>query len=262
MNENEITRVVEPEALKMPIVPRILGIFTSPGEVFQNIKVHPVILPPLLVAIIIGLITAPFGAQMTSITNQELSHISIERYGFDAFGFATLVDEYGESPLDALMDTLGVASFVLSAVFTPLLSAAIAAVGLFVLSKIARGTAKIGQLFSMYLHVYVVTALGGLIATVIMMSTGNFLDLTSLAAVLMPHGRIDMVSFNILSAISIFSIWVTILTYIGVKILNEFSAVKAGVIAGIAFLTNIAVYTVMLMFTWWMMDFMVGMGLA
>ena len=259
---NEMNEHVEQDVAKMPVASRIVGIFASPSEVFENVKLHPVIMVPLLCAILIGLITAPFGAQMTAVTNQELSHISIERYGFDVFGFAALVDEYGDSPMDSFVDIMGMVGFVISAFFKPLLTAAIAALGLFVLSKIARGKAKIGQLFSMYLHIYVVAAVGALISTLLMMTSGNFLDLTSLAAVLMPHGRIDMVSFNILSAISIFSIWVAVLTFIGLKILNEFSSVKAGIITAIAFLANVAVYTVMLMFTWWMMDFMVGMGLV
>ena len=266
MNENEqqtaheeLTRMVEPEVIKMGVVQRAISIFAAPEALMRNVKAYPVILVPFLLSVIIGFIAFIPSQAVQDITTQEMSIISIERYGVDLFNFSALADEYGDIDTGNVLDVLTMVTAGASIIIMPFLISFIAALVLFILSKIARGQSRFGQLFSMYMHVYVIMALGGLAVSFLISMTGRFLDVTSLAAVVMPNGRIDMFSFNLLSGISVFNIWATVITFIGLKIINEFSAIKAGVIAVIALLLSISITAAIMTSTWWLMDMTMGM---
>ncbi|MCL1885031.1 MAG: YIP1 family protein [Defluviitaleaceae bacterium] len=260
MNE-ELTRVVEPEIIKMGVVQRVIAIFTSPTELMKNIKAYPVILIPFLLAVVIGLIGIVPGMRMSELMTEEMSAISIERFGVDHFDMSGLADEYGELDLQGFMDAVMFVSFIFSAFITPMIISFFSALGLFILSKIMRGPVTFGQMFSMYIHVYVIAAIGALVISAMMAATGRYLDVTSLAAVFSSNGDISMVSHNILSGIGIFTIWPAILTFIGVKVLNDFCNVKAGIITAIAFIVGLGIHVSIFMSTWWMLDLGLAMGL-
>lgn len=257
----ELTRVVEPEAIKMTAVERLIGIFIAPGQVMENVRHFPVIFMPFLFAAIIGIISIVPNVRMTNVMTEEMSHISIERYGVDFFDFSAALDEYGSVDMGAIMDGVMTVTMVANAFITPFIYSFIAALGIFILCKICGGPAKFVQIFSMYMHVYVILALGGLVTSSFIMFTGRFIDPTTLASIMMPQGRIDDVFFNILSSIGIFPIWATVLAFVGVKVLNNFCNVKSGVIVAIALVVSSAVYVVSLMSTWWMYDRMMAAGL-
>ena len=257
--DDQITRVVEPEIIKMGMFQRLSSIFVSPGELMQNIKTYPIISVPLIASIIIGLISVPIMQQVAEMLNQQLSIISIERFGVDLLDIGG-VDEYGDAAVTAVMDAVMIVGFAVSALLGPLIAGAIYAVSFWIMCKIAKGTATLAQLFSMSLHIYVLYIIGSIIASSLMVLTGNFLDMTSLAAVVMPGGNISMIEFNILSSVSIFTVWTAVLYYIGVKTLNDFSNFKAGVIAFIAFAANTAVLTGSMMLPIIMWDRLMAAG--
>ena len=252
----ELTRVIAPEVLKMSAVSRLISVFVSPGELMQNIKSYPVILAPLIICIIIGAASIPFSRQWTELYMQELSHISIEMYGIDLSGWSELqaADLYGDTNVAGIMDAITIGGLILGVVFGPLIVSLISALGLWILSKILKGSSTFGQLFSAIMHIYIIYVLGAFVVYGLTVMTGNFIDMTSLASIVMPAGNISMPIFNVLSAISVFSVWTAILTFIAVKVLNDFSGLKAGVIAVIAYAFEIAVVVGMFMFTFIMWD--------
>ena len=256
----ELTRMVEPEIKKMGAIQRIISLFIAPGELMRNIKAYPVVLVPFILSIVIGLASIPVTMQGQELMTRELSNISIERYGVDLMNLVIGADEYGDD-LAAAMDVVMMVTTVAMVIIGPLLISFFIALGILILSKIARGNAKLGQLFSLYLHIYIISLLGALISIGLMVTTDNYLDLTSLAAVFMPGGNISMLPFNLLSGISVFSIWTAILSYLGIKILNDFSGVKAGVITLIAFLVGLAIHVGTFMSTFIMWDLAMGMGI-
>jgi len=258
-NENQLERIVVEENRKMGPVARIINLFVAPTELMQNIKLYPVILVPLLVSIILALVAIPFVTQYSEMTMQELSIISLELHGTDLSGWTQMQEAsvYGD-PIATDMGAFAVVGQVVGAVIMPFLYCLIAAVIFIILVKIFRGSAKFGQLYSMCMHYYVISALGSLIVVALAVTTGRFIDLTSLAAVLMPNGNISMVSFNVLSSISIFNIWVHIVIFIGIKVLNDFSSVKAGIITTISFLLTIAINVGIMMSTFIIWDMTMG----
>ncbi|MDR0271877.1 MAG: YIP1 family protein [Clostridiales bacterium] len=247
--ENELTRVVTPEAMKMNAGQRIISLLTAPGELFANVKVYPVILVPFLIILVIGLVALVPMNRVSEMQMQELSRISIENYGVDILADMN-VDEFGDSAMDSFLKIFTAVVLVVNVAIGPLINSLIYAFGIWVLSKILRGKANFVQLFSMYMHIYVIGALGTLVISGIMMITGNYVDMTSLAALVMPQGDMSMPLFNALSAISIFSLWTTFLTFIGIKVINEFSAVKAGIITALVLLFTIGVTVGSLALTW------------
>jgi len=267
MNENnqpqyehdELTRTVEPEVIRMGVASRIISIFVSPGELMRNVKVYPTVLVPYLLAVVLGIITIFPTTALSEMILQEMSIISIERYGVDFFDVSALADIYGDTQATVSVDAVTMATNIAGALFMPLIISFFAALGLFIMSKICKGQSRLGQLFSMYMHVYVIMAVGTLVVAFLMTMTGTYLDITSLAALAMPQGRIDSVAFIILSSINIFNIWATLVTVIGLKIINEFSMIKAVVITIIAFLFSLLIAVVFTMMAWWMLDMTSGM---
>jgi len=255
----ELERLVAPGVKKMNPIERIINLFVAPTELMQNIKLYPVILVPIIISIILALAAVPFAAQYSEMMLQELSIISLELHGVDLSGWTQMQEAgiYGDEAAGG-MGAFAVVSQVIGAVIMPFIYGLIAAVLFLILVKIFRGSAKFGQLFSMCMHYYVLSALGSLVVVALAVTTGRFIDVTSLAALFMPDGNISMVSFNVLQSISIFNIWVHIVIFIGIKVLNDFSAVKAGIITVISFLLTIAVNVGIMMSTFLMWDMLMG----
>jgi len=256
MNE-ELTRMVAPEVIKMNVLQRIIALFTAPGELMKNIKVYPVILVPFLLSLVIGLVGIAPTRQSTELANQELSHIFTERYpgAANPWDIASFADEYGEAAIsEGYLDAVTLVTLILFAAIGPLLVSLLSSIGLFILCKIMRGSVTFVQMFSMCIHTYVLMALGSLVTAFFISLTGNIVDITSLAAVVSPNGRLDDVMHNAFSAVTVFIIWSVVLEFIGVKILNNFSAVKAGIVVAIGFAAYVAVTVAMVMSTWWALD--------
>jgi len=249
-NHEELTRMVEPEIIKMGAINRIISIFVSPGELMKNIKAYPVFLVPFLVSVILGLAAVAPSQVVSERATIEMGNIYIERIGVNPFDVGALLDEYGDSELAAAMNVFTMVTFIATAVIGPLLLSFIYTIFLFMFSKIARGQTTFGQMYAMCMHVYVISALGALIGAVLMSTTGSLVDLTSLAAVLIPNGRIDNPVFNFLSMITVFAVWAAIVTFIGVKTLNEFSNIKAGVVTVIVTFGGIGLIVGFLMLPW------------
>ncbi|MCL2356484.1 MAG: YIP1 family protein [Defluviitaleaceae bacterium] len=249
------------ETIKMSFGTRFLSLIIAPGELMQNIKAHPIVLAPFIVSAILGLLLVWPAAWVNDAYMQEMSNISIERYGFDFFDMSALADEYGDAPIQDALSAATIILQITGAFISPLFMSLVFAVGFFIVVKIMRSKATFGQMFSFSMHLYVLYALGALVINGLMMATGSLLDVTSLAAVFARTGTYDQLSFNLLSAIGIFPIWLAVLSFIGMKIINDFCNVKAGIIAGLYFLIGVAAHVTIYMFTWWMYDIAISMGL-
>ena len=251
----ELTRVVEAPALKMGIFKRIIAVIISPGELMANIKEYPVILPPLILVIFLSLLSIPISIPYTLMIAEEMNNLMIERMlelGMDVSPLVAAAGHYGDAALVAAPNVNFLA--IANAIIAPVIISAFAAIGFWILTKIMRGRAKFTQYFSMYMHVMIVVTIGAAVQAAIATSTGRLVDMTSLAAFIMPDGNISMVSFNILSAFNIFGIWAAVLTYIGVKIFNDFK-IKAIVISAIAFLFGTAIMVAFMVIPFMMLNF-------
>lgn len=256
MSDNDITRVVEPEIKKMNPLDRLISLFISPVALMKNIKLYPVILVPLLIVTLLALGMLPFMGRYTEIQTRIFSNVSLERYGMDYFNL-TPVDEEEETA--QTVSTITNITTTATLLVSYPISAFFAALGLLILTKIARGQAKLGQYFSLYLHLFILSAIGAIITTSMSVMLDSTLDITSLAAIFMPLGNITMLVYNLFSSITVFNVWVAVLVIIGVKVINECSTVKAVIIGLISYLFSVAISTATLSMTFLSFDIMNGL---
>ena len=257
----ELTRMVEPEIIKMGVIKRIICLFAAPGELMANIKAYPIAGVPILLCILLSIASIPFSAGLAAITTREMNNIFLEEFGIQLPDL-TAVDEFGEVITAPGTEIFAIITGMLGAFLATPLLIFVGALLLLVLSKIFKGIATLGQMFSMYAHIYVISSLGALLATALMVMTDQFLDVTSLAALIMPNGAMNDPVFLLLTYISIFTIWTNILTFIGLKTLNEFDTTKAAIATGISFTLGAAFTVIMGMATFWFLNFTMGGMLA
>ena len=249
-HEEELTRQIEPVVQNMTPIQRVVSLFASPGKLMENIKEHPVILAPFIIAVVLSLISIPLSAPFTIMVGEEINRLMIERMlelGIDASEFiaATAGGYYGDAPNAFGGMNIGFVSLI-NAAAGPVIASAISAAGYWILTKIFRGRATFSQYFSMYMHLMILTGALGLITFSAAIAIGRPVDITSLAALIMPHGNMSMLSFNILSVISLASIWSAVLTFVGIKTFNDFGNGKSIAIASIMLVLAVALAAVMM----------------
>lgn len=253
--QEELYRVVEPEVIKMTATQRIAALFTAPTELMKNVKAYPVVLVPFLIVFVLGIISIFPMMPVTDMINEEMANILMERFPEAAVHLTPAGDYYGDFVVpEAFINAVMIVSFAVNAALTPLFTVFITTLGILIISKIMRGKATFVQTFSMYMHVYVITAVGILVVYLLMMLTGSIVDMTSLAAVLPMDVRIDDPLFGVLSGVAVFPIWATIITFIGVKAINEFCNTKAAIVTAIVYLAGIALTVGVLAFSMWVVN--------
>jgi hypothetical protein len=241
--DDELTREVEPETVKMGVVERLIALFFSPGKLMANIGHYPVVGVPLVAAIVVSLLSLPLLADYTEITTRECSYISLERYGVDYFNLVTSdFDDMGDAEaLNSTINAITNVSTAVSAVVSYPVMAFFAALWLFIVTKIARGGVKLITYYSMYMHIYIIAALGSALVMFLGNMSNTMLDLTSLAAVFMPKGDITSLLFCLLMTVNIFGLWQCALVYVGTKEIAGFSAKRAAVVTLIVYFSTVLV---------------------
>ena len=240
LENNEIFTIVEEEVQKMGFFQRIASLFVSPVRLMQNIKYYPAIASMLFFVMALSLFTMPFMDAMTEITNNKMSEIMLTRYGQDFLNFMDSAQSTANTGATSIITTI---TTIIALIVVYPIMCFLKALVLFIITKIARrGEARYVQYASMYAHVLVITVIGSLITTAIMVATDTLLDASSLAAIFMPNGDISMMSYNLLSSITLFKIVETILMFIGVKEINSFSTTKAVAIVSVMFVLT-AIFT-------------------
>lgn len=251
-NNNELYRIVEDDTKKMGFFERLIGIFISPVKVMQNIRDFHVYWQPLLILFLLSIPLSYLATKISPIQMAENSLISLERYGVDYFNAATQISSQFQ------IVTFVIAIITMIVTFT--ITALIASVLMVLVTKIFKGTAKFAQYYSMYLHVYIITSLCSIVLYLINIQLGSTLNIMSLAALFMPTGNITMPVFNILSAVSLITIWETIILIIGVRELNGFSTAKAVTVEIIVLVISLAAGVAMASSTFLWLDMTLKLG--
>ncbi len=248
--------VEEEVPAQMGIFDRLISVFIAPGKLMENLRYHQPIWTMIIVAIVLALFMLPITPRLVQITTAEMSAISIERYGMDMFN--PVLPEDVKDQVENAKNIGSMVGSVIGTLAAPLMML-VSALLLFIVTKIAKGTATIKQYFSMYLHIRVVSGIGSLITTSLMIMMNTSLDMTSLAAVLMPGGNITNLLYCILLSINIFGIWANILVFFGVKKLNDFTNTRAAVVTLVLFLLTLAFTAGTLASTFMMLDWQQNM---
>lgn len=194
------------EMVESPGKASLVGMLTSPGEQFRKIEQAPIFLKALIAVTILSMITAVFAVQgMQDMFVEDF--VGLDEEEMVIFTIITKVVS------------------VIVAAFAPAIVILIGAAIYFVIAKVVKSDVTFKQMFSMYVYITFVSTIGGLInALFINFANGNpEIPFTSLNILVQADGALGI----LLSSIELFTIWVIILTAIGLQIVAKFSKALA-----------------------------------
>ncbi len=204
--------VSEPSSPK-GLLARAIGVFFSPRETYADIVARPRVFGALVV--VVGIIAATqFAFLSTDIGQQAQLDQQIER--MESFGF-TVTDQMIEgmerqAPLTRYFAVGGIT------VFTPLMMAVMAGIGIVVFNALLGGEATFRQVYSIVIHSGFIGALQQLFVMPLNYARESMSSATSLA-VFLP--MLDDASFlgRLTGSIDFFQIWSLISLAIGLAVL-------------------------------------------
>jgi len=219
-----------PAENKLGFFARLAAIVFSPYRLMRNVKLYPVVFPPILIVFLLTLAATPLTAKTAEVAQRELAEISIERYGADITSMQQQAQGASERQLGMIQNVTTVVS---SVVIYPLADC-LGALLLLVLTRVFRGNARFLQLFSALLHVSVVTVACAIFQYAMVWFTESMLNLASLAAIAMPSGNLGMPVYNLLAQVSLFTLWQAALVFLGVKALDDgFGAARSAAVTAL-----------------------------
>ncbi|MRX71617.1 DUF1282 domain-containing protein [Bacillus lacus] len=197
--------------------PSLLGMIFSPGEQFDRIRMKPIVLVPLLIVVILGTLIAFLVVSSTDYS-AVLTEQGLPAEGEEAAAFQLITQ------------LTGVIGGIIIVPLVILISAAI----YFAVTKIAGSDVSFKQIFSLSIFLSFISTLGGVLNT--LLAAALNLDpevyLTSLQSLVGAEGALG----GILSGIEVFSIWVTVLSALGLQKVAGLSKTASWVIAIILFI--------------------------
>ncbi len=241
------SQVSQQQPNEMGFIEKLIGIFVNPVKVFKDIKNNPKILMPFIFVSILTIIVAYISMPLTELTQEKLSMLTLERYGVD------LMQE---------QDTSGAISrwSILLAPVGVLVGWLIGSFFLWIMCKILRGKANMKQVLSLNIHVMMLTTIGTLIAAPFGLFLNTDVSVFSLA-ILFPNGTMESFGYNMLYTLNLLGIWGTIITAMGLAVINEFSNTKGYIASIIIYVLSILLAAASLTSTFWMYDFMQNQGM-
>lgn len=194
--------------------PSLFGMILQPTEQLQRIRENP----KILVALIIVSILSAIGMVMMS-TGIDMSDMSE-------------LEGLGEEEL-AIVNVIGQIGFAITGLFTPIVTIFISTVILFIVAKVLQSDVTFKQLFSMNTYISIISALGILLngLLIMIMPTGSDMYMTSLNSVIKAEGALG----GFLEAFEVFSIWMFVVTAIGLQVVAKFSKKAAWTVIIILF---------------------------
>jgi hypothetical protein len=119
----------------------------------------------------------------------------------------------------------------------------------FIVAKIVKSPVGLKQLFSMTVHIGILSVFTWLIMMVMTLIKGEMptVAVTSLSS-LLPESMNGSVLSAVLAPIEVISLWSLYITYLGLRVVASFSKKAAGITVGLSFLfgASISVITVLL----------------
>ncbi len=237
--EESIQDILEQEVPKKPeaeigFVQRLIKIFVSPTEVFEDIGKKPMIVPALLlIAVLAVVILVP---QMGAMRVQMQEQINMQ---FQAQGQQITADQ-----MEAAMGmgiTFGVIFGAIALVLAPVVKALFA----HGISSIMDGKGKMSQSFGVVLYSTMIVMGGQFIRMIMVLITND-------AAISFSPGIFVSVTdspvlFSLLTQLDLFVLWYLAVSVIGFKAIHKFSTGKAVTAVLVPWLIAVAFAVVPLM---------------
>jgi len=222
---NDLSEVQETTSEKMNVITKAIAIFSNPKPVFENIRIYPDWLIPVLIAIVLTIIFSFFTQDlMLEFQKEALYENTLVP---EEFKDAAIEELENKSDMRKNIETIGGSIVNIFLVYL-IGSGAFLLFGNFFLG----GQAKFKQVFSMISWVGLIGSLELMVKLPMMLAKGSMHVYTSLA-VLMDLADKKTVLFQLLNAFDVFTVWKIILWSIGMNAIYNFTKTK-GYIASIS----------------------------
>lgn len=192
---------------------RFLGIITSPRNTFVSVVAHPRWLGMLLLTTVIVAVCA--AAPMTTAAGQEAA-LNEQVKRMESFGF-----QVSDAQYERMQQTTRFAPYTTAGgviVATPIIAVVLTGILFAVFNALMGGEASFRQLFSVWVHAGVISALGQLFTAPLNLARGAVGSATNLG-VLLP--MLDERSFlgRLLGMVDLFVVWWVLVLAIGLGVL-------------------------------------------
>ena len=216
MSEAEV--VTEMAAPKLSAVQKIIGIFSNPTPVYENLRIYPDWLIPVLITMVMSIIFVFSTSDLTVQIQKEA-----------IYNNSMIPEEYKDKAIENIENKTEMErnlEATAGSVINILIVYLVAAGAFFVFGNfLLGGDAKFKQIFAMYSWTGLIGALELLVKLPMALAKGSLHVYTSLAVLLDP-GQEKTILFGLLNAIDIFTIWKIILWASGMSIIYRFSKGK------------------------------------
>ncbi len=222
---------------------RIVSIFAAPAKLFENLRLYPKMLAPFVIFIIMGIISGVLTIKYTEITSQAQKPILEEKYGADFAEYMTdnsdlsaiiSVAQVDSSTLSMVSAVSGALSFLSTYTISGFISAFIYSM----FAKFFKGEPKFINIASMIYHILIIDAVGSTLILIISVIFNTPVNMFSLAAFSGNAGYASPL-YDLLSSISVFSLWYYALVILGLKNVCSLPVKKAFITAGIIFIATL-----------------------
>lgn len=217
--DNEVV-AVQPETKLDSFGSMLLKIFVEPSAVFHRVREKALWVAPFIILLLaftaMGVLTAPIGYEARKQMIQESDRYTPEQ----------------KQQIVSQMEQSSSLAYI-GAIASPIVGALFFFIGVGVLMLMANvilgGEASFKQVASISAWASLITALGLVIKTIIMLLKHS-IDVRLSLAVLLPSGNMTSWPYTILNTFTdVFTIWGTVVTIIGVAIVYRFSKGRAAV---------------------------------
>jgi hypothetical protein len=195
----------------LPLLSRVIGVITSPGDTFKSIVAHPKWLGVLLLTTVLGAVFAAL--PMTTAGGQQAA-IDTNVKAMESFGVQVSDQAYTAMQQGAARMPYTTAGSVLFIV--PIFSVILAGV-LFGIFAISGGGATFKQVFAVYVHAAVISTVGGIFGGTINYFREAMTSATNLS-VLLPMLEEGSFIARLAGFVDLFVIWWLCVLSIGLAV--------------------------------------------
>lgn len=219
-NENvEVT--VDNEEVNLSAISKVVNIVVSPSKALKAIKFNPNLLFPMLIVMLVPVLY--YVGFWSSIEVQMIRTMEAQ---FEVQGL--------EATQDMIDMSLGFARWgtPIMVVIGVLIGGVISTLYYFVCSRIAKSEVAFKQIFSLVFHVMIISVFSWILMMVLTLAGVDFMmevPMTSLAS-LLPSSMNTSILYGLALPIEVFSIWGSVITYFGLRIVADMSK-KASMIS-------------------------------
>ncbi len=203
---------------EMGVMSRIVGIFASPKETFESLDRKPTWLVPF---IIVTFLTIAMQYLVIDIAMQD-QIAKMEARGIP------------QEQLDLIQQRMaGPTRYIQMAVIPVAMLAIWAIIGGILLmgtNSIMAGSATFKKIFALEAWTSLIGMAGGILKTILILSKGTSLGVTTSLAILLPTPPLDKtapVLYRLLSKLDVFTIWGLVLWIIGLSVMGKISTNKS-----------------------------------